>query len=371
MITPTTNNHPPIGGRPSIAGIHHLELYVSDGRRTADLFHRALGLRTTAILPPVSSAPDRFSRLVERGDIHLIVTEPLTGSSDVADYLRRHGDSVKDIAFAVPDVDGVFDRAVAAGARPLRRPSGMAQTPLAETACISACGDLVHSLVPESPRRPPVSSDGRGSKEVGTPTDSALEAIDHVAFALPKGDLERWVRFYTTALGFRESYQADVSTEYSAMRSKVVETGNGAVRFPLMEPAAGRRQSQIEEFVNAHGGPGAQHIAFRSHDILRSVAAMEGAVEFLTTPAAYYDSLTDRVGELPDFDAIRRRGILVDRDATGTLLQVFTKPVGSRPTLFLEVIERRGAESFGGGNVRALYEAVERIQNARGSFKSH
>ena len=348
-----------------VHGIHHVEIYVANTHQAAHFYRSVLGFHIVGTCSADAERPDRTTIAVEREDVRLLLTAPLTAASPVAEHIRLHGEGVKDVAFFVRDVDELFDRATARGARPLQPPStsGRGGLPV-RTACIGACGDLVHSLFSRQPeRRAFVPGLVSASRDAPVP-DTALEAIDHVALALKAGELDSWVEFYTTALGFEETHQEQVSTEYSAMRSKVVATPNGAVRFPLLEPAPGRRRSQIEAYVDSHEGPGAQHVAFRSRDIVTSVRAMAQGVEFLPTPSPYYESLAARVGALPDdIDALRRHGILVDRDPTGLLLQVFTRPIGPRPTLFLEVIERRdGARGFGSGNIKALFEAVERMQ---------
>lgn len=347
-----------------VRGIHHLEMYVSDARRAAGFYRTVLGFEAIDLDGRVAPSADRTTVAMQRGRVRLLLTAPATSDGEVAEHIRRHGDGIKDIAFVVDDVDALFERATARGARPLHAPSTLlGETGSARFAIIGVCGDVAHSLYD----RAPAPSRRTSSRP---PLDTALDGIDHVAFALEAGELDRWVEFYVSALGFEETHQEQVSTEYSAMRSKVVATTNGAVRFPLMEPAPGKRQSQIEAYVQSHGGPGAQHLAFSSHDIVKSVSAMRAGLEFLPTPAPYYDSLPGRVGSLPaDMEALQRHGILVDRDSAGLLLQVFTKPVGERPTLFFEVIERRnGARGFGSGNIRALFEAVERMQAAQGAL---
>jgi 4-hydroxyphenylpyruvate dioxygenase len=235
---------------------------------------------------------------------------------------------------------------------------------LVDTAKVESCnGTLVHTLI-EHP--PIVYRLDEEFFDYGTaPSNTGLVAIDHVAMAVAAGDLDRHIAFYVDAFGFEETHQEDVRTDYSAMRSKVVQGANGRVRFPIMEPAPGLRRSQIEKYIDAHGGAGVQHLAFQSADIITSVSMLSDALDFLPTPATYYDVLESRVGNLSDeLQALQRYGILADRDETGLLLQVFTKPIGPRPTLFLEVIERRGAKGFGGGNITALYEAVERAETA-------
>jgi (S)-3,5-dihydroxyphenylglycine transaminase len=348
-----------------INGIEHVEIYVSNCQQAAHYYRTALGF---TVLGPVRRAEgftDRTTLAVQQGRIRLLLTAPLTPDSDVAQHLHLHGEGIKDIALSVTDVRAVFDRAVAHGARPLQRPSArpIAQL-LINTAQVESCnGTLVHTLI----ERPAGAGRQNGdlASDEATPMNAGLLAIDHIAMAVARGDLDRHIAFYRDAFGFEETHQEDVRTDYSAMRSKVVQAANGRVRFPIMEPAPGLRRSQIETYIAAHGGAGVQHLAFESVDIVKSVSLLAGVIDFLPTPATYYDALESRVGDLSDeLQALRRYGILADRDATGLLLQVFTKPIGPRPTLFLEVIERRGAKGFGGGNIRALFEAVERAETA-------
>ncbi|HLG59852.1 MAG TPA: 4-hydroxyphenylpyruvate dioxygenase [Vicinamibacterales bacterium] len=345
-----------------VYGVDYVEIYVSNCRQAAYYYRTALGFTMIGQVAQ-DDAGGRRSIALQQGDIRLILTSPITPSSEVAEHIYRHGEGIKDVALAVTDAERVFDHAVAAGASPLAFPTTR-QLPRAtiRTAKIGTCGNLVHTLV-ERPAGSIYEWPGVVTgRPRGTP-NTGLVDIDHLALAVGAGELEPHVDFYISALGFEETHQENVTTEYSAMRSKVVQSPNGRVRFPIMEPAPGRRRSQIDSYVNAHQGPGVQHLALRSNDIVSSVAMLADVIDFLPTPDAYFDSLPARVGDLAgELKALRHYGILADRDATGLLLQVFTKPIGARPTLFLEVIERRGAEGFGGGNIKALFEAVERAE---------
>jgi 4-hydroxyphenylpyruvate dioxygenase len=345
----------------SIRGIDHVEIYVSNCHQAAHYYRTALGFTVVGHSRDEPGA-DRTSIAMQREDIRLLLTAPLTPSSEVAQHLHLHGEGIKDVALTVADIEEVFDRAVAAGGRALDAPSAAAIQPI-RTARLAAYGDLVHSLIERPPDwlwLPP--------RIVPSPTkldapDTGLVAIDHLGVAVAAGEVDRQVRFYIDALGFEEGHREDVRTEYSAMRSKVVQTPDAKVRFPIMEPAPARRPSQIDTYIDSHHGPGVQHLAFRSNDIVKSASVLAATIEFLPTPDSYYDSLENRVGDLAgEIASLRRYGILADRDATGLLLQVFTRPIGTRPTLFLEVIERRGAKGFGSGNIKALFEAVERTQ---------
>jgi 4-hydroxyphenylpyruvate dioxygenase len=351
---------------PEVHGIHHVEIYVSNYKQAAHFYRSTLGLLPVAQWEPPNGAGDA-SLLLSRENIQLVLTSPTTASGPISEDIYRHGEGLKDVALFVTGVDQLFAAAVEQGAQPIAPPSLMTGPwGSFRTACIGTCGNLVHSLMePADPNSQPQA--GSTSSIPRTPPfDSRLDGIDHVALAVNPGQLEHWTNFYTSTLGFQKTYQQAVMTEYSGMNSMVVQTPNGAVRFPIMEAAKGKKKSQIETYVSAHQGAGAQHLAFLSSDIVASVSAMAAAgVEFLPTPATYYDNLQERVGEHGlDPTLIQELGILVDRDSDGYLYQIFTKPIGSRPTLFLEIIQRQGAQGFGAGNIKALYEAVERTQAA-------
>ncbi len=351
-----------------VQSIHHIEIYVSNNYQAAHFYRSVLGFRILGQPTPALPQQDCSSIEVGQGNVALRLTAPLAASSPVAEHIRVHGEGVKDIALTVGNLDQVFQTAVNRGARPLRYPAEQqCGDDVVRAACIASCGDLTHSLIeqsaPSTPR-PPLASEANGKiPNVG------FEDLDHVALALSAGELDSCVDFYVTALGFRETHQEQVNTEYSAMRSKVVQAPNGGVRFPIMEPAPAKRKSQIEAYVESHEGPGTQHLAFRTRNIVQTVSNLAAAgIEFLPTPDEYYTTVEARVGPLySELDDFRRLGILVDRDAKGLLFQVFTKPIGPRPTLFLEIIERRGAEGFGSGNIKALFEAVERSQARKGA----
>jgi 4-hydroxyphenylpyruvate dioxygenase len=359
MTDARDSHHAPRSGA-EVESIHHVELYVSNSHQAAHFYRTALGFEIVGRLDSAGPSADRTSVAIRQGAIRLLLTAPLNASSGVAEHLRVHGEGIKDIAFSVSDVDAAFARAVDAGARLVRAPANEAiGSGRVRTARIASCGVLEHTLTIDDTAEPWSPWAGAGAQDA----IAGLESIDHIALAVSAGELDAWVAFYLSAFGFKESHQEDVSTEYTAMRSKVVQSPNAAVRFPMMAPAPGRRKSQIDTYIESHGAPGAQHLALRARDIVQSVAAMSSSIDFLPTPSAYYDSLASRVGDVAaEISALQRYGILADRDASGLLLQVFTRPIGPRPTLFLELIERRGADGFGSGNIKALFEAVERTQ---------
>ena len=355
-----------------IHGIDHVEFYVGNAYASAYFYVRALGFRPLADAGLETGRRDRQSYAFASGDIRLVFTSPLEAGGPIAGHTSLHGDSVKDVALRVSGLDAVFDRCLVAGLEPIERPHEASdERGVVRRAAVRAFGDTIHSLVERNGYEGAFLPGFRPPRP-GAPTgrDARLAAIDHVACCVEAGTLERWMEAYERAFGFRQVHHEDIVTAHSAMNSKVVGSENGAVKLPLMEPAHGHGKSQIEEYLDYHHGPGAQHLALLSSDIVATVRAMrEGGVEFLQTPRAYYDGLPERVGAIDEaIPTLRELNVLVDRDRWGYLLQVFTKPVTGRPTGFLEVVQRKGARGFGGNNVRSLFEAVEREQAARGNL---
>jgi 4-hydroxyphenylpyruvate dioxygenase len=347
-----------------VIGIDHLKLYVSNLYQAAHFYRSVLGFGTAEKPTNIEDDDDERSVCLRRGAIRLVLTAPAKGSGLAAEHLRIHGEGIKDIALAVAGLDELFDSAVASGGQPIVAPvSHNAAGGTFRTARIGVFGDVVHTLIED----PQTTGKGQCAGCDREALDTGLQGIDHLAMALDRGDLDKWVAFYLQGLGFLETHQEYVSTEYSAMRSKVVQSSNGLVRFPMMEPASGKRKSQIEHFLEANQGSGVQHMALQSNDIVKSVSTLAAhGLAFLPTPGPYYETLEERVGGLSELGTLAKFGILADRDPKGLLLQVFTIPIGTRPTLFLELVERRGAEGFGSGNIRALFEAVERAQASAG-----
>lgn len=352
-------------------GIDHIELYVGNAHTASYFYTHALGFRPLAQAGLETGVRDRQSYTVSQGDIRLVFTNPL-GDGPIAEHVRRHGDAVRDIALTVDDVEQAFAQCVEAGAVPVAPPRTFEdETGKVRHAAVGTFGDVIHSLVEREGYSGPFLPhfrEWRRGRERGL---QLLHAVDHVACCVEPGSLARWIDFYERAFGFREVHHEDVKTERSAMNSKVIGSENGAIKLPLMEPAPGRGKSQIEEFLEYHHGAGGQHLAFLTEDIVSAVRALrdDDAVDFLETPDTYYEALPERVGKIDeDLAELDELNVLVDRDAWGYLLQVFTRPVTGKPTGFIEVVQRKGARGFGGGNVRALFEAVERAQAARGNL---
>ncbi len=359
-----------------IDGWDHLEFYVGNAKQSAFYYENAFGFTKTAYAGPETGVRDRASYLLEQGDIRFVLTSGLRGDTEINRFACAHGDGVKDTALAVPDAGEAYRQAVQRGARGVVEPHWVEDDfGRVELATIATYGENVHTFVN---RKDYTGSFLPGFQEVartnGRPaTGVGLKAIDHVVGNVELGRMDSWVEFYERTMGFTNIIHfADeqIHTEYSALMSKVMADGEGKIKFPINEPAEGKRKSQIEEYLEYFGGPGVQHVALQSEDIVRTVETLQDqGIVFLTTPDAYYEDVADRVGEIgEDWDDLRRLRILADRDEDGYLLQIFTKTAQDRPTLFFEVIERHGARGFGEGNFKALFEAIEREQALRGNL---
>ncbi|HEX5706028.1 MAG TPA: 4-hydroxyphenylpyruvate dioxygenase [Pyrinomonadaceae bacterium] len=353
-------------------GIDYVEFYVGNAHQAAYFYYLTFGMPWVAYAGLETGARDRTSYVVQQRDIRLVMTSPLQPESPIAEHIKTHGDSVKDIALRVKDATRTFEEAVKRGARPVMPPTVLEdERGHIIKAAIQTFGDTVHSFVERHDYDPGAFEPlYQPNPSPQAPAANGLVAIDHVAVGVEAGELDRWVRFYEEVLGFHQSHREDVSTEQSAMNSKVVENETGTVKFPMVEPGAGRSKSQIDEYLAFHRGAGTQHIALLTEDIVTTVRALrEKGIQFLHTPDAYYETLTERVGEIElDPALVRDLNILVDRDGWGQLLQIFTKPLHGRPTVFMEIIERQGARGFGGGNIKALFDAIEREQARRANL---
>src|SRR3989440_7616077 len=356
-------------------GWDHVELWVGNAKQAAYYYEHAFGFRPTAYAGPEPGVRDRASYVVEQNDVRLVLTSALHPGHEIADHAYAHGDGVKDIALRVPDARRAYEEAVKRGARGVREPQSFEdEFGRVELATIATYGDVVHTFVGRSSYEGAYLP-GYVAQESANGNDEGpgLLAIDHIVGNVELGHMNEWVEFYERVFGMTEMMHfsdEDISTEYSALMSKVMTDGQGKVKFPINEPAEGKRKSQIDEYLEFYEGAGAQHIALATRDIVGPVTALqERGVEFLRTPEAYYEDVPDRVGEIAEsMEDLKRLGILVDRDDEGYLLQIFTKPLGDRPTIFFEIIERHGARGFGEGNFKALFEAIEREQELRGNL---
>jgi 4-hydroxyphenylpyruvate dioxygenase len=358
-----------------LKGWDHLELYVGNAKQSAFFYEHAFGFTRTAYAGPETGVRDRASYVLEQGDMRFVVTSGLRGDSEITRFACAHGDGVKDVALEVPDATEAYRQAVQRGARGVVEPHAVEDDyGRIELATIGTYGENVHTFVNRSDYSGPYMPGYRSLVEDGRPARGVgLQTIDHVVGNVELGRMDYWVEYYEKTLGFTNilHFGSDqIATDYSALMSKVMADGEGKIKFPINEPAEGKRKSQIEEYLDYYGSPGVQHVAMATDDIVGTVAALqERGVVFLSTPDAYYEEVVDRVGEISeDYDDLRRLRILADRDEDGYLLQIFTKPAQDRPTLFFEVIERHGARSFGEGNFKALFEAIERDQALRGNL---
>jgi 4-hydroxyphenylpyruvate dioxygenase len=355
-----------------ILGIDYIQFYVGNAKQAAH-YYQALGFRPIAYMGLETGSRDQVSWCVQQGDVRLVFTGALEATNPIADHVRRHGDGVHDVAFRVPDAEESYRVAIERGA------TGVAEPQVLEDehgklviSAIATYGETIHSLVSRQdysgaffPGYQAVTSESMD--------DFGIEYIDHVVGNVELGKMQEWVGFYERIMGFvelRHFSDEEISTEYSALMSKVVWDGKGKIKLPINEPAEGKRKSQIDEYLEYYGTPGVQHIAMASEDIVATVEKMRSAgIEFLRIPENYYDDAKERVPEISSqIDSLASNGILVDKDEDGYLLQIFTKPVQDRPTVFYEVIERHGAKGFGAGNFKALFEAIEREQAARGNL---
>jgi 4-hydroxyphenylpyruvate dioxygenase len=358
--------------------IDHVRFFVGNARQSAFFYRNAFGFDVIAYAGLETKVKHEAGYVLRQGDITFVLTSPLGKEHPESQRLLTHGDGVMDIALEVTDVRAAFEAAVERGATPMRPPEAVEDDHgVFETASIKAYGDTTHSFVNRdryrgvfAPGFHPIDPE-RYHPSTARPV--GLAAIDHMVANVEEGKMNEWVEFYRKVLGFNQLVSfddKDISTEYSALMSKVVQNGTGRIKFPINEPAQARRKSQIDEYLQFYGGPGVQHIALITGDIVKTVRAMRANdVSFLRVPRTYYDSLTDRVGTIrEDLAELADLGILVDKDDEGYMLQIFTKPVADRPTLFFEVIQRRGSKSFGKGNFKALFEAIEREQELRGTL---
>jgi 4-hydroxyphenylpyruvate dioxygenase len=353
---------------------------VGNAYQSAQLFQSTYGMELVAYSGPETGNRDHRAFVLTSGAVRFVFMGGVDPDSGLLDHHRRHGDGVVDIALEVPDVDRCIRQARAEGAQVLVEPHDVTdEHGTVRTAAIATYGDTRHTLVDRSRYSGPylpgyVSRTSSFQRREGAPR-RIFQALDHVVGNVELGHMDEWVDYYNRILGFTnmaEFIGDDIATEYSALMSKVVASGNHRVKFPLNEPALGKKKSQIDEYLEFYRGPGAQHLALATNDILLTVDTLvaEG-VEFLATPASYYedDELRARIGEVRvPIEELQKRGILVDRDEDGYLLQIFTKPIGDRPTVFFEFIERHGSLGFGKGNFQALFEAIEREQAKRGNF---
>jgi 4-hydroxyphenylpyruvate dioxygenase len=358
-----------------LEGTDHVEFYVGNAKQAAHFYRHVMGFQPLAYAGPETGMRDRASYVLQQNRIRIVLTTPLRPDGFIAEHILRHGDGVRVLALMVQDAEQAWRETTSRGGRSYMEPTRMKDDHgEAVLSGIHTYGDVVHLFVERKDYRGAFLP---GYRKWETPLFSTEETglihVDHCVGNVGWGRMEEWVRFYQDVMGFRNILSfddKDISTEYSALMSKVMSNGNGYVKFPINEPAEGKRKSQVEEYLDFYGGEGVQHVALATKDIVSTVRALRSrGMEFLQVPGTYYDDLFDRVGKIDeDIEPLRELGILVDRDDEGYLLQLFSKPVQDRPTLFFEIIQRKGAQSFGKGNFKALFEAIEREQGLRGNL---
>lgn len=357
-----------------ILGTDHIEFYVGNARQAALYYQYAFGFEWVAYAGPETGQRDRASYVLRQGKVVFVLTSSLRSDSDIARHVDRHGDGVKVLALQVDDAAAAFRETTARGAIPAAEPERIADRfGEAIVASIRTYGDTIHTFIQRKNYSGPFLPGFSEAQPFFTPAPVGFKYVDHCVGNVGLGEMNKWVKFYEDVMGFKLLVtfdDSDISTEYSALMSKVVSNGNGYIKFPINEPAEGKKKSQIEEYLEFYNGPGVQHIAIATDNIVDTVSALRArGVSFLHVPEAYYDDVPERVGRIDEnLKPLKDLNILIDRDDEGYLLQIFTKPVTDRPTVFYEIIQRKGATSFGKGNFKALFEAIEREQALRGNL---
>lgn len=355
--------------------VDYVEMYVSNAKQASHFYQTVFGFELKAFSGLETGNRDRVSYLLEQGNIRFLLTAALNSDSPIARHVAKHGDGVRDIAMDVEDVDRAYNETVKRGAESVEEPRDLTdENGKIRKAAIATYGDTIHTFVDRSeydgifmPGFESAESPLKNVEPVG------IQYVDHCVGNVEKGKMNEWVDFYRDVMGFTQYIHfddKDISTEYSALMSKVMAGGRGMIKFPINEPAEGKKKSQIEEYLDFYEGPGVQHIALLTGDIIKTVKELKGrGLEFLHVPTTYYEELEERVGKIDEpIDQLEDLGILVDRDDEGYLLQIFSKPIVDRPTLFFEIIQRKGARGFGKGNFKALFQAIEREQEKRGNL---
>ncbi len=357
-----------------INGTDYVELYVGNAKQQAHYFQTAFGFQPIAYAGLETGRKESVSYVLQQDKVRLVLTSPIVQDSDINRHLSEHGDGVKYVALWVDDAKKSFEETTKRGAKPYMEPKEEKdENGKIVRSGIHTYGETIHIFVERSEYNGPFLPGFKEWDPEYKPSPVGLKYVDHMVGNVGWNKMEEWVNFYRDVMGFAQIISfddKDISTEYSALMSKVMSNGDGKIKFPINEPAEGKKKSQIEEFLEFYNGEGVQHIAIATDDIIDTIDKLRSrGVEFLRVPQTYYDDLKDRVGEIDeDIDTLAEYGILVDRDDEGYLLQLFTKPLQPRPTMFFEIIQRKGARSFGKGNFKALFEAIEREQQERGTL---
>lgn len=357
-----------------LLGTDYVELYVGNAKQSAHYYKTAFGFQSEAFAGLETGCKDRVSYVLKQDKVRIVLTTPLTSDGPINEHINKHGDGVKIIALWVEDATSAFNETTKRGAVPFMEPTREEdEHGYVIRSGIYTYGETVHLFVERANYKGVFLPGYREWKSHYNPTPVGLRFIDHMVGNVDWNEMNTWCQFYAQVMGFAQIISFDdndISTEYTALMSKVMSNGNGRIKFPINEPAEGKKKSQIEEYIDFYNGPGVQHIALATDDIIATVSQMrDRGVEFLYVPDSYYLDLIERVGQIDeDVNILKQHGVLIDRDEEGYLLQLFTKPVVDRPTMFFEIIQRKGAQSFGKGNFKALFEAIEREQENRGTL---
>jgi 4-hydroxyphenylpyruvate dioxygenase len=357
-----------------LQGTDYVEFYVGNGKQVAHFYKTAFGFQSLAYAGPETGVKDRASYALQQNKLTFVFTTPLKSGNPIADHIYKHGDGVKVLALRVNDAMDAWHQTTLRGAASYMEPTTLKDdNGEVVLSGIRTYGETVHVFVERKNYRGAFMPGYKAWKTEYNPSPAGLLYVDHCVGNVGWNQMNPWVKFYEEVMGFRNILSfddKDISTEYSALMSKVMSNGNGYVKFPINEPAEGKKKSQVEEYLEFYDGEGCQHIAMATNNIIETVSELKKrGIEFLKVPTSYYDELQERVGRIDeDISSLKELGILVDRDDEGYLLQIFTKPVEDRPTLFFEIIQRKGAQSFGKGNFKALFEAIEREQALRGNL---
>ncbi|CAN5833248.1 4-hydroxyphenylpyruvate dioxygenase [soil metagenome] len=375
LLTSTELDLDPTADFLPINGTDYIEYYVGNAKQAAYFYQSAFGFQLIGYRGPETGTRDRTSYLLKQDKIRFVLTSPLAPEGFVADHVYKHGDGVRDIALWVDDARSAFRESTSRGATPIREPEVLEdEHGEIVIAAIGTYGETIHSFV-ERRNYSGLFMPGFAPAENPhwKPAPVGLKYVDHCVGNVHLGDMNKYVQYYEDTMGFRNILaftDKDIQTEYSSLMSKVMSNGNERIKFPINEPAQGKRKSQIDEYLEFYRGAGVQHVAMATDNVLTTVKELrDRGVEFLSIPTSYYEALQARVGKIDEpVDELAELGILVDRDPDGYLLQIFTKPVQDRPTVFYEIIQRKGARTFGEGNFKALFEAIEREQERRGNL---
>ena len=357
-----------------LMGTDYVEFYVGNAKQAAHFYKTAFGFQSLAYAGPETGMKDKVSYVIRQNKLTFVLTTPLRSDNAVADHIYKHGDGVKILALKVNDAKSAFEETTKRGGKPYLEPLTLKdENGEVVISGIHTYGETVHLFIERENYNGPFMPGFREWKSNYNPADTGLLYVDHCVGNVGWDQMNPWVKFYEDVMGFRNILSfddKDISTEYSALMSKVMSNGNGFVKFPINEPAEGKKKSQVEEYLDFYNGEGVQHVAIATNDIVKTVTELQSrGIEFLNIPESYYVDVLDRVGKIDeDLEPLQKLGVLIDRDEEGYLLQIFSKPLEDRPTLFFEIIQRKGAKSFGKGNFKALFEALEREQDERGNL---